>query len=196
MTRDDGGALQEIIAASEAVARGDAAIAGSRVRDWMRSGELEALGALYHLLMAGQRRPQIEPPLEFDDYHQFLMRYYERCIREDPKSKWADSRYSAGWDLVNWLTSVWKEGRTEAFSEWKRWLEDLYKSGDSDVRECLVNATLEHLFENRRLAKEFSGWKDDPLLGDAYRAALEWSARGGESPLGSGKRPREKKEPS
>jgi hypothetical protein len=43
--------------------------------------------------------------------------------------------------------------------------------------------------------QEFDAWTDDPLLGDAYRAAREWSARGGESPLGVGRKSGGKKKP-
>jgi hypothetical protein len=193
MTTGSDGAFREVVAISEGLQAGETPVVSrERVLGWMKSDDIEALGALYHLLMGGQRKPEVDPPLQFEDFHRFLLGYYERCMVENPKSRWADSRYTAGWDLVNWLSSVWAEGRKEVFAEWKAWLERVYRAGDSEVRECLVNATLEHLFERRKLAKAFDDWKNDPLLGEALSSAMEWSANDGRSPLGATNRSRKK----
>jgi hypothetical protein len=51
----------------------------------------------------------------------------------------------------------------------------LYKAGDAGVRDALLNAVLEHLFENRELADFFKDWLDDPALAEVYRDALLWT---------------------
>jgi hypothetical protein len=48
-------------------------------------------------------------------------------------------------------------------------------AGDSEIRTCIVQATLEHLFENREVAEYSSDWKEHPVLSTAYREAMEWS---------------------
>jgi hypothetical protein len=112
------------------------------------------------------------------------MRYYERCLREDPGGEWSDSRYSAGWSLVNWMVGLWNQRPDwhQGLVEWKTWLAQQYRQGDESQRTCIVTATLEHLFEHRGLAALFADWKKDPVLGVAYREAMEWVEGGGRSP--------------
>jgi hypothetical protein len=60
----------------------------------------------------------------------------------------------------------------------------LYREGDARLRRCLVDATLEHLFEQGKFRKFFADWKADPVLGVAHAEALEWVKGGGKTPLG------------
>ena len=62
-----------------------------------------------------------------------------------------------------------------SLDEIKSRLARLYKSGDIDVRECIVNGILEHLFERNDVAAYFIDWKADSELGQAYDDALLWS---------------------
>jgi hypothetical protein len=59
----------------------------------------------------------------------------------------------------------------------------LYIAGDAEVRQALVQATLEHLFENREVAEYFSDWKRHPVLSIAYDEAMQWVEAGGQSPF-------------
>lgn len=174
--------LAEILAEREETGR----IPNSKAQEWMNADDPEALGALYHLLFDRRFTARIDPPLTFEDYQSFARAYFGRCLREDPKGAWVDSRYSAGWDLVGWIASLWKnrEVHEAALADWKRWLAELYKGGDEDLRTCLVTATLEHLFEQPGLPEFFAEWKEDPLLAEAYGQAMEWVDHGGRSPLG------------
>ena len=66
----------------------------------------------------------------------------------------------------------------------KRWLGDPYLEGDEDLRIAIVNATLEHLFERRAIAKYFRDWKQHPVLSVAYAQGMLWSEEGGKTDLG------------
>jgi DNA-binding transcriptional MerR regulator len=66
----------------------------------------------------------------------------------------------------------------------KAWLGRLYKEGDPDLRICIVQATLEHLFEKKQIRKFFDDWKNDEVLAVAHEEASEWYKGGGTSPLG------------
>jgi hypothetical protein len=146
------------------------------VRRWMDAPDIEAQGALLDLLMNRSHYLRIDPPLSFEDYHIFVMRYYERCFREDPDGEWSDTRYTAGWGLVNWFKGLWFDSNVprSALGELKDWLARLYREGDEDVRTCLVTATLEHLFEERDIARFFADWKDDDVLRTAFEEAMDW----------------------
>lgn len=65
----------------------------------------------------------------------------------------------------------------------KVWLGGLYKEGDSEIRTCVVQATLEHLFENEQMRNLFSDWRNDEVLAVAYEEASEWYRGGGSSPF-------------
>jgi len=59
----------------------------------------------------------------------------------------------------------------------------MFLTEGQDVRRCITDAILEHLFERRDITKLFRDWKDHPELGVAYREAREWVEGGGSSPL-------------
>jgi hypothetical protein len=147
------------------------------------------LGAVYCFLMNRKDGRTVEPPLSFKDYQQFLLHYYERCFLEDPKSAWADSRYSAGWDVVNWFGIVWRDENAppSAVADIKGLLAKLYSNGDEALRTCVETATLEHLFEQKEIRKYFEDWRVDSTLAPAYSRAVEWHTKGGRTPLGKRK---------
>jgi hypothetical protein len=57
---------------------------------------------------------------------------------------------------------------------WKKRLADLDQEGSPEIRTCVVQATLEHLLEQRHFRKYFSDWKKDPILRMAYEEAFLW----------------------
>ncbi len=60
-------------------------------------------------------------------------------------------------------------------SEIKDWIARQFINGDTDIRRTLVQATLEHLFEDPTISDFFSDWRSESSLADAYRQAKEWS---------------------
>jgi hypothetical protein len=158
-------------------------IARNRVLEWMRAEDIESMGALYSLITDHFSR--IQPLLGFDDYHPFALKYFQRCLLENPQGEWTHSRYGAGHNIVGWFVWCWRDPtqRSATVGALKEWLARLYIDGDSEVRQCLVQATLEHLFENPEVAEYFSDWKEYPVLSAAYAEAMEWVAAGGRSPF-------------
>jgi hypothetical protein len=154
-------------------------ISNKTVLDWMQSSDIEALGALYSFVMKANYSNRIKPVLTQYDYWNFLSRYFARCFREDPNGEWAHSRYQAGWDLANWITKLWKDqpSSSEILVEVRKWLGDLYREADAPLRRCIVDAALEHMFENKQVARFFVGWKSDQILAQAYSEALDWSPK-------------------
>jgi len=176
------GLLQDII--SELTGEsGNRLIAQQRMLEWMRADDIECMGATYSLIT--DHFDRIQPALQFDEYHPFVLRYFQRCLWEDPQSEWAETRYGAGHNIIGWFAWSWRDPdhRTSTVAELKEWLASLYVAGDSEVRTCLVHATLEHLFENREVAEYFADWKERPVLSTAYAEAMEWVEGGGRSPF-------------
>jgi hypothetical protein len=159
-------------------------VACSDVQRWMASTDIEILGFTYALL--SDRRIRIEPSVPLDDYVRFVKLYYERCFRENPDGEWSDSSHSAGMGFVNLFAHLWRDMSVprSVLDDLKVWLGRLYKEGDPDIRICIVQATLEHLFEQEQLREFFSDWKDDKILAVAHEEASEWYKGGGRSPLG------------
>lgn len=153
--------------------------------EWMRSKDLEKLGALHAALGQVAFQKHITPPLEFLAYFQFCSMYLLRCLRENPQGEWSSNRYEAGWELCRWFVEVWndKDVARGLLVDLKKALSDLYKSADVELRTALETAVLEHLFEDNSIATFFDDWKQDEILAGAYRAAKLWVDRGGISPL-------------
>lgn len=151
----------------------------------MRSNDIEALGALYTYLTHADYAYRVQPPLSFSEYREFALQYLERCFREDPRGDWSHTRYAAAWDLASWFGRLWeaREKNKKELAEIKEWLARTYKGVDEVVKRCIVDGTLEHLFEDRKIAKYFSDWQQDPSLAIAYREAMDWSEKGGSSGL-------------
>jgi hypothetical protein len=151
-----------------------------KVVGWMGANDIEVLGAVYSYILDKAYSSRIHPPLSFNEYHSFLLRYYDRCLRENPDGQWACSRYSAGRDLMNWFKGLWKDASLprSVLADIKSFLAKLYKEGDDELRTCIVNATLEHLFEERAIAGYFADWKQDPVLAEAYSDAMLWTQKG------------------
>src|SRR5437879_5533304 len=90
-------------------------VALSDVQRWMASNDIEILGFTYSLI--SNVRFRVEPPISLSEYVEFIKRYYERCLRENPDGEWSDSNYSAGVDLVNLFAALWRAPATAL-----RWL--------------------------------------------------------------------------
>jgi hypothetical protein len=149
------------------------------VKRWMQSSDIETLGAVYELVMNRRYSSLIEPPLEFTDYHDFVKHYYERCFIENPDGDWSDSRYSVGWSLCNWFKGLWDDPDIQRaiLADLKSWMAALYTNGNDELKNCLVTATFEHLFNRKDIAKYFSDWKKDDRLKIAYAEAMEWQVK-------------------
>ena len=147
------------------------------LKKWMDSVDLEVLGFVDALIH--DRRFRIEPPLLIADYVRWAKHYYGRCFRENPDGEWSASSYSAGWDLVGVVISLWDDDTVPRshLLELKNWLADLYKAGDERLRTCIVHATLEHVCERKPIRRYFSDWLQDPILAPAYNEACLWDRK-------------------
>lgn len=147
-----------------------------QVLRWAKAEDLEALGALSFLLFDADESRRIEPNLSLAEYMEIELPYLERCLREDPRGEWADSRWGAGRFLANWIKDVWSDERFRpAVDRFRDWLARLLRTADQpELRTCLVQATLEHVFEIDELAERFSTWCADPELRAVYQEAKLW----------------------
>jgi|SRR5208337_1712163 len=154
-------------------------ISKEKVRSWLQSQDLEVLGAVHCLIMDKTIYLRIQPQLSIEDYHLFSMHYLGRCIRENPDGEWAESRYLAGGTLVNWFVHLWNDKAVprHIVKELKDWLAKLYREGNEEIRTAIITATLEHLFEHKKIAKYFEDWRNDPILGSAYDEALGYAKK-------------------
>lgn len=145
---------------------------------WMNSADIEVQGAVHSLIHESKYYTKIEPYLTFQDYYKFNMAYYARCFRDNPDGEWADTRYEAGWSFTSWFGGIWHDESTPraALEELRGWLEDIYTNGDEELRDCLITAVFEHLFEDRHIMRFFACWKDDPVMADAYAEAVDYAA--------------------
>jgi hypothetical protein len=149
-------------------------LAKADVLTWMKSDDIEILGYTHSVLEDGRFR--VSPPLTAAQYTEFALRYFARCLKENPTGEWAATRYEAGSCLVGLFVHLWDDKTVprNLLSTIKKWLEQHYREGDGDLRLAIIHATLEHIFEKKAIRKFFSDWKDDPVLGAGYAEACLW----------------------
>ena len=116
--------------------------------------------------------------MSISECNDFVLHYYERCIEENPSGDWSDSRYEAGWGLASWFGLLWRDmaNNQGELDEIKNALSRIYRVGSQEIRDCVLNATLEHLFESAEIARFFADWDEDKVLSTAYNDALAWSS--------------------
>lgn len=152
-------------------------IEADQIRKWFNSTDIHLLGALYSLIVEPAGFERVHPPISFEDFYDFLLRYWGRCIVENPASDWADSNYTAAHDAANFMRLSNDETRL-TFTHKKRfkeWLERLYLEGSDSVRTCIVTGFLEHLLEIPGWRELFDSWRENPRLSRALSEATEWS---------------------
>jgi len=175
--------LQDIIAE---LARSDddlQPIAAATVRRWMSSNDPEVRGATSTLLFEGRHWDMITPPLDYDEEFDWMLDHFELCLRTDPQGEWIKSRWSAGNDLLVWFVALWDQGWDAKYVQGiKALLARLYTTGSADLKECIEQATVEHLFERQEVREFFKDWEGHPQLGPAHAAGLKWALGGGKSP--------------
>jgi hypothetical protein len=156
----------------------------SDIQRWIASDDIEILGLTHGLL--SDRRFRVDPGISLDEYVRFTKHYYGRCYRENPEGDWSSSRYEAGGELVNLFASLWRDPSVPrpVLGDLKDWLGNLYKEGNPELQTCIVQATLEHLFEQEPIRALFSDWLNDEVLAVAHAEASEWYKGGGSTPLG------------
>jgi len=155
-------------------------ISRTEAEAWMQSDDLQILGLVVQAFVDYGDLERIEPRLDMQVVYDFLLKYYERCIREDPQCEWADRRYVVGDHIVPWYHGAPETGdepRQEFLTRVKQLLARLYLDGDEDVRDAIVCGTIEHILEQPRWREFFKDWCDDPILRGAYDYAMEWAAK-------------------
>lgn len=149
---------------------------GLLIRKWLKSNKIELLSALSSLLREKKYYLKIKPPLTFLDYYNLVIDYFSLCFEKDHSDPCIDSRYSAGRDLIYWFMNFWNDKKIprKYLKHMKDWIAEIYKNGDKELKECLITATLEHLFEDTEIREFFSDWQEDPELNEAYESAKQW----------------------
>jgi hypothetical protein len=157
---------------------------GGLIKKWLKSNEIEALAVLDVFINEEKYYLKIQPPLTFLDYYNMVLKYFSLCLKNDHMSAWINSRYTAGRDLIGWFMSFWNDKKVprKYLNQMKDWIAGLYKEGDKELKECIITATLEHLFEDIKVLKFFSDWENDPELKEAYESAKEWWGFGKSEP--------------
>jgi len=151
----------------------------------MESEDADTLGATYVFLSKAEHAGRATPAPAFDPIFVFRLRYYACCLNTDPESAWANSAYSAGWDVVGWVVWTGDADRDKTYFETiKSRLAERYTAGAPETKNCIAHAIVEHLFESTPIRTFFSDWQDNPQLRPAYDGHALGHWRRHESPDG------------
>ena len=144
------------------------------IKSCMTSYDIHLLGAVNSVLGMPQHVGRISPKLDIRSILIFKMHYCERCITEDPKSEWADSRYSAGWDFATWILSQYHKSTilNADIMSVEQWLKGVFLKNSSQVRICLTRTILAEILRERKIRLLFEDWEKHPDLQAAIHSAL------------------------
>ncbi len=153
-----------------------ATLARAAVLEFGNSLNLAVLGVLAYVLVRTDLAMRIVPPLSILERQNLLLKYWERCILENPADdEFVGGRYISAGEVLGWFTALWRDKSVDraVVAVAKNWLGDLYRKGGDEVRTCIVQAVLEHFLDGRDIRDFFADWKRDPLLAVAYKEATE-----------------------
>jgi hypothetical protein len=169
---DDQKLIQHIIDVAESLQ----IIPVSQVKEWLVHPSLDVQGVVTRLISKDSSR--ITPELSFEEKFSAFQNYYRRCLIQNVESLWVPNRYLAGYEIASWFNSLWEDSSVprEYLMRLKAMLRDLYLENE-DLREVIVNAVLEHLFETPEIANFFKDWRADPTLSNPFALAMEWSEK-------------------
>lgn len=126
----------------------------------------------------------IKPEPDMDETCGFMIGYLLRCIHENGQDDGdVPTGYEAAWDLGACLKH-WARKLPETqpvLSEAASRIADAYRAGDEAERDRLLNGVLEHALEAALVRPFFERWKDDPVLREAWRFAMEWAVAHGDA---------------
>ncbi len=160
-------------------------ISAEQILEWMKSSDLEIQAIVCELLFDSARMKRVSPRLAFVDYRDFILQYLRQCIFKNPDSEHAESRWEACSTFANWFRLIWQdeELRRIAAPAAKNFASEMCTQSDPEIRRTMIQAALEHMFENPDVRVFFADWATEPALREAFDAASEWSLKGGHSPL-------------
>lgn len=154
----------------------------AEVRRWMvDESDLELWSAVYDLLGPGWEL--IKPEPDMDETCGFMTRYLLRCVHENVQNDHVPTGYEAAHDLANCLKH-WVSKLPETrpvLSDAASKITDAYRTGDDAKRDRLLNGMLEHALEAETVRPFFKNWENDPVLGEAWRLAMEWAVAHGDA---------------
>jgi hypothetical protein len=158
----------------------------AEVRRWMvEESDLRLWAAVYDVLGPGWKF--IKPEPDMDETCGFMTRYLLRCIHENVQS---DDVVPTGYEAAHVLAfclKLWASKLPETrpvLTDAASKITDAYRTGDDAERDRLLNGTLEHALETASVRPYLAQWKNDAVLREPWRHAMEWAVAHGDPAAG------------
>jgi hypothetical protein len=166
------------------IARGDAFNRDELAALMAVSDDLDLWSALYEVLEDAYWR--VEPEAGMHMTCSFMIGYLIRCIRENPPSDLSsnvhtghEAAYELAACLKHWSSKLPETAELMQLAE--RSIANVFAAGDDRVRNNLINGTLEHALESKRVRPYFEHWARDPILRTAWELAMDWAVNRGDA---------------
>jgi hypothetical protein len=141
---------------------------------WTRQGDLATRARAFRLSESAWERIYPEPTMS--EQCGFMADYLLQCLVANPVGdEFIHSGVEAGHMMAAWLKHLSTIPAATAVIDYvAARLASAYRTGDAKTRNRIETAALEHLLESPRLRPFFGSWSTDPVLHEAYQAALGW----------------------
>lgn len=114
-------ALQEI---NDLLRRGER-IDKELIAGCFESDDPDLLGFCYDLITDEIRVKAIFPEFSWNEAHRLVRCYYWKCIENDYRSEWADSRFFATMNCINWLRETSDAMDADEKGRWISWINSI-----------------------------------------------------------------------
>lgn len=146
------------------------------VRDAMQSNDIAVMGIACAIITNHNHR--CVPALNPDDCYQFLVRYFLRCVKDNPDpTDTVHSRYDAARHLCR-LLELWHRlphRPADPIDSIVDGVTQLFRAGDAALQTAIETGFLEHVFHTAELVSLFGHWKDEPVFKAAYDNAMQFA---------------------
>jgi hypothetical protein len=144
------------------------------VTTWICANDIELAAAAYYLLQDHSDR--IRPKVDWSRIYPSVLAYLIRCIRENRGSDYIHSGYEAAWELAACLKKWARRSNPDALMRMaEQELSRAFLAGDNEVKDRILNGTLEHALELPTIRPFFAHWEKNQELTDAWHWAMLWA---------------------
>jgi hypothetical protein len=163
---------------------GERQLERAELRRWLRATDPDVLGAVYRAVSYHWGR--IKPGFTRMQYARLLNRFVAATLVRPGKTVYAMTPSEVIRTYCGFLLECYRSSDEEAVKCMQfsvRALGGLYRRATPRMRRCIVDAGIEHLFEESGMRAHFDYWRRDRVLSRGYREALDWAQAQPPAPL-------------
>ncbi len=145
--------------------------------------DLKVAAAVYEVLTDGWDLIRPEPGM--DEACGFMIRYLLQCVHENVQADDGQlpTGFEAAYDLAAYVRYLANRlpSTKSVLNDAAKAIAQAYLAAGEKERDRLLNGMLEHALEAQAVRPYFAHWRDDEVLCEPWRLAMEWAIAHGDA---------------